>query len=84
MKLLFTRFVTPPDAGDNRFIFQPIFRNKNLMRIAKGKCITNMQEDFGVNRKATLSVNECYNSVTFKTYSEVSQIITMNKGLTSY
>ena len=80
MKLIYTRFVTPPDAGDNRFIFQPIFWSKNLMRIAKGKRITLTQEDFGVNRKATLSVNECYNSVTFKTYSELYEIIPMNEG----
>ena len=80
MKLLYTRFVTPPDAGDNRFIFQPIFRNRNLMRIAKGKRVTLLQEDFGVNRKATLSVNECFNSTTFKTYSELSEIIPMNEG----
>ena len=50
------------------------------MRIAIGKSVTLMQEDFGVNRKATLSVNECYNSVTFKTYSELSEIIPMNEG----
>ena len=80
MKLLYTKFVTPAEAGDNRFIFQPIFRNKNLMRIAKRKRVTIMQEDFGVNRKATLSVNECYNSITFKTYSELSEIIPMNEG----
>ena len=36
MKLLYTRFVTPPEAGDNRFIFQPVFRNKNFLRVAKG------------------------------------------------
>ena len=62
MKLLYTKFVTPPEAGDNRFIFQPVFRNKNFMRVAKGRKITLLQEDFGVNRKATLSVSECYNS----------------------
>ena len=55
MKLLYIRFITNPEASDNRFIFQPVFRNRNLMRICKGKRITLLQEDFGVSRKATLS-----------------------------
>ena len=67
MKLLYTKFVTPHGAGDNRLIFQPVFRKKNLMRIAKERRVTLLQEDFGVNRKITLSVNDCYNFVTFKT-----------------
>ena len=78
MKLLYTRFITPPDAGDNRFIFQPVFRNRNLMRIAKGKRVTLLQEDFGVSRKATLSFNVCFHSTTFKTHSELSEIIPIN------
>ena len=80
MKLLYTKFVTPPEAGDNRFIFQPVFRNKNFMRVAKGRKVTLLQEDFGVMRKATLSVKECYNSTTFKTHDELSETITINEG----
>ena len=81
MKLLYTKFVTPPEAGDNRFIFQPVFRNKNFMRVAKGRRVTLLQEDFGINRKATLSVSECYNSATFKTHDELSEIISINEGV---
>ena len=66
MKLLYTRFVTPPESGDNRFIFQPVFRNKNFTRIVKGKKQTLLQEDFGVDRKATLSVDKSYNGTTFQ------------------
>ena len=58
MKLLYTKFVTPPEYGDNRFIFQPVFRNKNFTRIVKGKKRTLLQQDFGVDRKATLSVDK--------------------------
>ena len=50
------------------------------MRVAKGRKITLLQEDFGINRKATSSVNECYNSITFKTHDELSEIITINEG----
>ena len=79
MKLLYIRFITPPETGDNRFIFQLVFRNRNLMRIAKGKRVTLLQEDFGVSRKATLSVNECFYSTTFKTHGELSEIIPINE-----
>ena len=37
MKLLYMKFVAPPEIGDNRFIFQPIFQNKNITRKVKGK-----------------------------------------------
>ena len=80
MKLLYIKFITPPEFGDNRFIFQPVFRNRNLMRIAKGKRVTLLQEDFGVSRKATLSVYECFRSATFKSHSELSEIIPINEG----
>ena len=30
MKLLYENFQTPPDTGNNRFIYQPVFRNINL------------------------------------------------------
>ena len=72
MKLLYTKFITPPEYGDNRFIFQPVFRNKNFTRIVKGKKQTLLQEDFGVDRKATLSVDKCYNSTIFKTHNELT------------
>ena len=50
------------------------------MRVAKGRRVILLQEDFGINRKATLSVNKCYNSVTFKTHGQLSEIITINEG----
>ena len=75
MKLLYTKFVTPPETGDNRFIFQPIFRNKNITRIVKGKRRCLLQEDFGLDRQVTLCVNQCFNQNKFKTYDELS---TMN------
>ena len=48
--------------------------------MTKGRKVTVLQEDFGVNRKATLSVNECYNSITFKSHDELSEIISINEG----
>ena len=70
MKLLYTKFVTPPETGDNRFIFPPIFRNKNITRIVKGKKRCLPQEDFGLDRQVTLCVNQCFNQNKFKTHDE--------------
>ena len=80
MKLLYTKFVTPPESCNNRFIFQPVFRNKNFTRIVNGKKSTLLQEDFGVDRKATLSVDKCYNGTIFKTHNGLSEIIIFNEG----
>ena len=80
MKLLYTKFVTPPEYGDNRFIFQPVFRNKNFTRIVKGKKRTLLQQDFGVDRKATLSVDKWYNGIIFKHTQWAFEIIISNEG----
>ena len=75
MKLLYTRFVMPPGASDNRFIFQPVFRNKKFTRMVKGRKVTLMHKDFGVDRKAKLSVQASYNGIKFKSHNELSEII---------
>ena len=63
-----------------RFIFQPVFRNKILTKIVKGKRKCLLQEDFGINRKATLSVNQCFNMNKFKTHNEVSAMNPLPEG----
>ena len=80
MKLLYTKFVTPAETGDNRFIFQPVFSNNNFTRISKGKKICLLQEEFGVEKKATSSVNQCYSGIIFKTHNELSEIIHFPEG----
>ena len=80
MKLLYTKFVTPPEYGDNRFIFQPVFRNKNITRVKNKKWICLMQEDFGIHRKDTLSVNQCFQGVRFKTHNELSELVPLPEG----
>ena len=68
MKLLNKKCQTPPEAGNNRFIFQPVFRNKTLQLKYKGKKKCFLQEDFGYNMKSTLSVNNCFEGTTFTSY----------------
>ena len=80
MKLLYSKFVTPPETVDNRFIFQPVFKNKNLTRIVKGKRKCLLQEDFSIDRKAILSVNQCFTMNKFKTHNEISAINPLPEG----
>ena len=54
MKLLYEKFQIPPETGNNRFIFQPIFRNKNF--------------DFGFPRRSTLAVGNCFEGTNFTSY----------------
>ena len=70
MKLLYEKFQTPPDTGNNRFIYQPVFRNKNRQLKWKGKLRCFLQEDFGFNRSGTLSVNRCFKGTTFIPYEQ--------------
>ena len=65
MKLLFEKFQTPPELGNNTLIYQPVFRNRNLQIKWKGKLRCFLQEDFGYNRLGTLSVNKCFKGSTF-------------------
>ena len=80
MKLLYSKFVTPPETGEYRFIFQPVFRNKNLTRIVKGKRRCLLQEDFGIDRKASLRVNQCFTMNKFKTHNEISEMNSLPEG----
>ena len=50
------------------------------MRVAKGRKIIILQEDFGAARKDTLNVNECFNYTTFKSYEELLELININEG----
>ena len=70
MKLLYEKFQTPLDKGNNRFIYQPVFLNKNLQLKWKGKLRFFLQEDFGYNRSGTLSVNQCFKGITFISYEQ--------------
>ena len=69
MKLLYTKFVT-----------QPVFRNKNLTRIIKGKRRCLLQEDFGLNRNSSLSVNQCFTMNKFKTHNGISEMNPLPEG----
>ena len=42
--ILYEKFQTPPESGNNRFIFQPVFRNRNLQIKWKGKLRCFLQE----------------------------------------
>ena len=56
--------------GNNRFIHQPVFKNKNLQLKWKGKLRCFLQEDFGYHRLGTLSVNQCFEGTTFISYEQ--------------
>ena len=64
MKLLYEMFQTPPDTGNNRFIYQPVFRNINIQIKWRAKLRCFLQEEFGYNRTGTLSVNQCFEGIT--------------------
>ena len=80
MKTLYETFVIPPENGDNRFLFQPIFRNKSITRIVNGKLRCFLQEDLGYNRKNTLSVKQCYDNHRFLTHDELLKLGHMPEG----
>ena len=68
MQLLHEKFQAPPESGNNRFIFQPVFRNKKQQMKCIGKLRCFLQNDFGYNRQVTLSVNNYFEGTTFINY----------------
>ena len=62
------------------FIYQPVFRNKNLIRKVKGKNTGSLTRKFWFTRKASLCVNKCYNSHTFKSHDELSTTHSFPEG----
>ena len=65
MQLVHKKILTTPESGNNRFIFQPLFRNKNQQKKWKGKLKCFLQNDFGYNRQVILSVNNYFVGTTF-------------------
>ena len=65
--------LTAPETGDNRFIFQPIFHNKNLQLIRKGKKRCFLQEDFDFERKSKLAVKTCFEGPKFISYDKFKE-----------
>ena len=79
MQELTAKFVTPPERGDNRYIFQPVFQNQNLkykktVRRSK-KSVTFQQTDFGIPPKVNVTVNEIFNREKFFNYDKFCEKI---------
>ena len=70
MKNMTELFVTPPEFSENRFIYRPIFRNKNIKLFRKGKKRCSLQDDFRFDRKSTLAVNKCFEGPKFVSYNK--------------
>ena len=78
------KFVTSPETGDNRYIFQPIFHNKNLLynknsgrrTSSRKKMVTFQQVDFKLPGNISITVNEVFNRQNFISYEEFCEKIT--------
>ena len=73
MKSLTEKFINSPETGNNRFILQPIFCNRNLQLIRKGKKSCFLPEDFGFVKKSTLTVNICSEGPKFISYDRFEE-----------
>ena len=80
MHELAEKFVTKPETGDNRYIFQPVFHNRNLMYCKNtGKrenMVTSQQVDFKIQDNITITVNELFSHGTFISYDDFHEKIT--------
>ena len=79
MQELTEKFVTPPETGDNRFIFQPLFQNKNLkyqkQNHKRKRLVTFQQLDFKLPSNTAVTINELYNMEKFISYEEFCEKI---------
>ena len=64
MQELTEKFVTPAETGDNRFIFQPLFQNKNLKyqkhNQKRKQLVTFQQIDFKLPCNIAITINELF------------------------
>ena len=80
MRELAEKFVTKPESGDNRYIFRPVFHNRNLMYCKtsgkRKKMVTFQQVDFKIQDNVTITVNELFSHGTFISYDDFHEKIT--------
>ena len=75
MQKLLREFVTDPETGDNRFITQPVFFNRNITCNVKGKKRRFLNPTtYGWPRRFQLSVKNVYNLHKFITFDEFKVI----------
>ena len=76
---LTAKFVTIPETGDNRFIFQPIFQNENLMygksTCKRKKIVTFQQVDFDIPSQISITINKVFNHEIFISYKDLCEKI---------
>ncbi len=79
MQELTEKFVTPPETGDNRFIFQPVFHNKNLkyqkQNLRRKRLVTFQQIDFKLPSNISMTINEVFIREKFITYEDFCEKI---------
>ena len=71
-------FLTKPEYGDNRFICQPLFKNKNLKHQWRNKYIIFQQDYFGLPPHIKLNVNQLYKLNIFISPEEYKRLLLEN------
>ena len=75
MQELLREFVTDPETGDNRFITQPVFYNKNIVGTVKGKKKKYLTPtSYGWPNNFQLTVNMVYKLNKIISYDEFKVI----------
>ena len=75
-------FVTDPESCDNRFIFQPLFKNSNLKHQRNNRLTVFQQDYFGLPNKVKLSVNQLYRLNKFISFNDFSKLFSEMYNLT--